>query len=203
MRIIAGKKKPRKGFSFLEILLAVSLTVFIGAGIYKVFSSGLSLWKAGRADLAGEDMDLFFAKFSKDINNCISTDFQASMHRVSFLVHNPSFLLSSEKQIETSSDTLFPIYRVEYVFSPADKSLIKRVYSLGRADYQSEVKAVSQAEDITFSFYVKKGDSLVKTSALEGELPYAVEIKADLSDLHKGESLPVKVIKLPSGTVSY
>ena len=127
----------KKGITLVEILLVASIMTFVGLGIYKTFTSGITVWKWIEANRPDGEVLIFFDKVSSDLRNycdIASSDFNGSSFSVSFLVHNPEYLVVSEN---AQSALLFQddaISRIEYVYIPERKEIRRKMYKYG-ADY--------------------------------------------------------------------
>lgn len=72
-RIITNRhlamKKSVKGFTLVEILIAVLITSFLGAVIFSVFSQGVRLWDRAYQQRSNFDIYYFVEKLNTDLQN--------------------------------------------------------------------------------------------------------------------------------------
>lgn len=79
MKRISRFKKNYQGFTFIEILIAVSIVAFLGASLYATFAAGLKLDRRAKqsfADLA--QMRLILDQLDKDFGRIVNYDFRGS-----------------------------------------------------------------------------------------------------------------------------
>ena len=85
----------KKGITLVEILLVASIMTFVGLGIYKTFTSGITVWKWIEANRPDGEVLIFFDKVSSDLRNycdIASSDFMFLNVGIRFSsLNSPSF----------------------------------------------------------------------------------------------------------------
>ncbi len=61
----------RSGFSLLELLIVTALIPVLSMAVFANFNSGVKLWQAIQANLAEEDVLIFYQKAGEDFTNAI------------------------------------------------------------------------------------------------------------------------------------
>ncbi|MBN3039799.1 MAG: prepilin-type N-terminal cleavage/methylation domain-containing protein [Candidatus Omnitrophica bacterium] len=77
----------KKTFTLIEMLISISLVVILGLVVYSVLSSGIRVWHRANVSYIGEDVNIFFEKFSADLRNSFKykgIDFSGSEHSLKF-----------------------------------------------------------------------------------------------------------------------
>lgn len=79
--------KRNRGFTLLEVLLAVSLVAMVALALYSTFNSGIRVMSLVNQPGAEEDLNIFFEKLSRDLQNSFhyaTIPFQGKSDRFSF-----------------------------------------------------------------------------------------------------------------------
>ncbi len=192
----------KKGITLVEILLVASIMTFVGLGIYKTFTSGITVWKWIEANRPDGEVLIFFDKVSSDLRNycdIASSDFNGSSFSVSFLVHNPEYLVVSEN---AQSALLFQddaISRIEYVYIPERKEIRRKMYKYGFTSPEVDLSSLANVEEATFAFFVSGGvgGGFEKKYTLSDQLPIAVEINIKIRNNSDSTESFTKVIEIP------
>ncbi|MFH1767803.1 MAG: hypothetical protein ABH858_01400 [Candidatus Omnitrophota bacterium] len=146
----------KRSFSLLELVIALSLSLFVGMLIYRTLASGLALWKWHRADRSLGDFVIFFEKMSYDLRNYAdfsSADFQGRPDKITFYVHDPGYLLNGGGKINDSKREFNPsLYRVEYVFLAERKEIRRKLYKFGSQEAYRNTLCLSDVDKVNFSF---------------------------------------------------
>lgn len=65
-------KKAGRGFTFVELLIAVTIFSIVATGIYQVLKKGIEVWSRGRADIARiREIRVFTAVITSDLANAL------------------------------------------------------------------------------------------------------------------------------------
>lgn len=85
-------KKNKTGFTFIELMLAVSIFAIVAVVIYSTFNTGISAWK--KAEVAQnlyQDIRLTLDKMAEDLENAVKysekenfSNFEANQNSISF-----------------------------------------------------------------------------------------------------------------------
>jgi len=181
---MAFKRHKKAGLTLLELLVASSMAVFIGLGIYRTFCSGISAYNWLCTNKPQNDAVIFFEKIAYDLRNYCripGMEFSGSVNRMSFYVHDTDYLLFSPDDIRSSEEeTGMSLFRVEYVFLPGKGQVRRRIYGFSSDTPRVDTEALGGVENLAFKFCLSDGSgNLLEFCPAAGKTPVAVEIKVD------------------------
>jgi len=173
----------RKAFTLIELLLASVIFVWVGLGVYRSLSSGISVFKWLAAHRSSGEAVIFFDRVAKDLRNycdIYGPSFEGASNKVSFFVHNPCYLMDDIGR-SGANDI---IYKVEYVYYPERKEVRRNAYEFGLDKPKAEFLRFSNIESVVFNFHVldAANHKLLKSSMLAKGIPKAVEIEVGILD---------------------
>ena len=193
-------KKDRKAFTFIELLIAVTIFSIIAVSVYSVFNAGIRVWlKTNPIVEDNQAMRILFNTASLDLKNAVAytnigTNFKGEPKKISFMT-----------LIDVAGDKI-PLHtelaRVVYCFDK-DTKAIKRLVA-AKDEGLDETKAKAQEflrdakeEDLGFEYCYKEPYSGTEftykwkdTWQDEAKIPRGIRIK--LGDFRK-------VIFIPTG----
>jgi len=192
----------KKSLILIELLLSVAMTVLISVGIYRAFSSGIAVWKAHYRCKSDENVYIFLEKLAFDLRNCAkysANDFNGDNQKICFFRYddNPLFLSSDSLSDEPLKNSNI-IYKVEYSFSPENKTVKRIMYNLSEGKPIGKSVLLTQITDMEFKFFIyDKQKNLIEASSLAGVIPEALSIKINAKD-NSGNTMKIKqVITIP------
>jgi len=152
-------KKNRTAFTFIELLIAVTIFSIIASSVYSVFSAGIRVWLRTNPIVEGNQaMRILFNTASLDLKNAViytdtGANFKGEPKRISFMT------LIDASGDETPSH--MEIARVVYCFD-RDTKIIKRL-AAAKDEGLDETKARGQEflrgvkeEDLGFEYCYKE-----------------------------------------------
>jgi len=178
-----GNEMNKKSMTLIELLVALSITVVIGLGVYRVLCSGISLWRWHTEHRSLGEVVIFWEKISYDLRNyCPLTlpDFKGTLNSISFFVHNPGYLLQEDSSLKMGKD--LSIYKVEYIFLPYKKEIRRRLYNFGSEKPFRETVVANNIEKLNFTFYLwdeKSKREIVSLNIEEAPQSVGIEVEWD------------------------
>lgn len=196
----------KRGFTFIELMLAVTIFSIIAVSIYSVFRIGAKLWvRTSPLIEANQSFRFFFNAISSDLKSAViytkkGTDFEGEDQRISFMT-----------LVEMSGPNIIPhleLARVVYFYDKTNKA-VKRVVATRLEGFNENAKPSDilnniEDKDFEFEYCYKSGSSATeydyewKNAWQEGEdkekntgkIPRGVKVRA-------GDY--VKTIFIPTG----
>lgn len=144
------RRSSLTGFTFVEILLVMTLLSVIGLSMYATFTNGINFWLRINEKQAAEDIVVFFEKISHDLRNSFrytGIDFRGRDDKVSFPIIG---------EFQGKRGKVEGIGRVEYFFDAGSDSVKTRQsnYSQVYKDKTGpERELVTDIESLSFRYY--------------------------------------------------
>lgn len=192
-------REQYKGFTYIEMLLVVSLLSITSLALYNTFVSGMKIWYQANQLVVEEDIFLFFDRLSTDLYNSFyfsQINFDGEEDKISF----PSILtvLADERGTQ-KGEYIDQIGKVEYYFDKEDNQIYRRQYNYSEAQNKKTPKARSIAKainDVKFHYYYQvKGGYEISTTA--DKLPSLVEVELAFKDSFGKKKTFRKIIDIP------
>ena len=151
----------RRGFTFIELLIAVSIFAVVAIALYSTFFAGISVWRRSGPDgSVYQDVKFAFDDIAKDLKNAVylSGDeesifiFSGSAEEIAFITLEPTF---------SEEDTGRELVKVAYSFDESEGQLIrKRADILAGFDVEKAEKEVllDGLEGFTLEYCYDSGD---------------------------------------------
>ena len=202
LKIMKRKLITQLGFTMVEILLVASLMGVVGVSLYHAFANGLKIWERSRQFTVQEDIDIFWDKIGRDLNNTLNFSrigFQGRENFVSFAA-----------PVQTSADTRSgleagsltdQVGRVEYFFDPGKKTIFRRQANYSQALEQKsgmEVPLLSRVKAVKFLYYYIDTAGQVEKTTTTSNIPVAVEMNIELEN-DSMQSKMTKLVSIPVG----
>ncbi|MCK4257729.1 MAG: prepilin-type N-terminal cleavage/methylation domain-containing protein [Halanaerobiales bacterium] len=131
--------KSQSGFTFIEIIVAVSILSIISLTLYSMLNIGLGLWEhLDQNQWSHNDLQLIINRIGKDLR---STFFRSSTPDKYFFKGNMYQVEFFSREYETGN-----IRNVSYEFSPYDETLFLIVE-------EERIPLITQLERCNFYFY--------------------------------------------------
>lgn len=196
----------KRGFTFIELIIAVTIFAVVAVSIYSVFSVGVRLWRRTSPLIQAEQaMRFFFNTMSLDLANSIAynkkdVNFEGEKQKISFY----TLIDVSAPGVPGHVELAKVIY-----FYDRDKKTVKRAVATAREGLsEADARATDMLEnvedkDFGFEYCYKLGssktdydyewkDTWEDEDADSGKVPRGVKVK--VSDY-------TKTIFIPTGTI--
>ena len=176
--------KIRKGFTFVELLLVVSIMSVLSITIYHTLANGINIWQKVRNLDEQQDVLISFDKMTYDLRNTLilkGIDFEGTQSNLKFptQIHLQADPHSSFK----SGESIDQIGEVEYYFDPRKKAFCRRQADYGQAinkRFDSGRVLVMPVENVSFSYYVQDEGKLVNKKKVADAVPVSVRVSVEL-----------------------
>jgi prepilin-type N-terminal cleavage/methylation domain-containing protein len=171
---ISRVKQPshRRGFTLVEMLVALCVLAIFSVGLASVFFSGMKLYKKVSGDTQGT---LELETFSRDLRQTWT------MSAIKFS--------GNSSRVEFPAVLNYRVAKVIYEYDPLNKQFICRwidYRDILNHKEEYEQKVLFSAAGVEFSYFVFERDSGAYTWTdeweKEGNIPLAVKIKAVIKD---------------------
>lgn len=203
MKKTAYKYLTKKGFTFIEVLLAVSLFSLIGVALYSTFASALKIWEKSQRVVIEEDVTIFFDKLTQDLRNTFyysQIRFLGKEQSLSFVT---TLLTDADRRSSRSSEEVVDqIGRVEYYFDLTNKNVYRRQANYAQSlkeEFQPARQMLFNVTDIQFRYYFIGESDLLVHNFVEEVIPMSVEVKVVFEDEQFGRREMRRFINLPVG----
>ena len=133
----------KKGFTFIELILAVTIFAIIAVSIYSVFRVGIQLWyRTSPLIQANQSVRLFFNTISLDLKNSIPYNKPGVSLKSTFGEEKKSVNFEGEKQ----KISFYALVEVAEPPAPPHTELARIIYSYDR-NKKSVKRAVAAAKE--------------------------------------------------------
>jgi len=188
------KRKSRGGFTFVELLIAVSILSVISLTVYSTLNNGVKIWRRINTAIPEEDYAVFSDKFGREVRNTLrfsSMRFFGNKDRIEF----PSPVRFNELGMET-------VGKVIYAYDPSKDTLYKwrldfsQAYTDREGDPESALKGI---KSLRFGYYFydeEKKKFIWLDEWMKEGLPLAVRVELEF-DGGKGERGITKTVSVP------
>jgi prepilin-type N-terminal cleavage/methylation domain-containing protein len=196
-----NKGSKRNGFTFVEMLLAVSLVGLISLALYQSLSNGLRIWKHAQKFVVEEDIGIFLEKISHDLRNTFKyslISFDGREKRIAF----PTIVrtLQDKKRASGRTNYIDQIGKVEYSFDKAHKTISRRQANYGQAmeeEYGAERLLAKPVHSLRFLYYyIEDGEYKEKRQATE-LMPVAVRVEIEFFEDTGKKRTVERVVPIP------
>lgn len=199
-------KKQAQGFTFIELIIAITIFCIIAVSIYSVFRSGVRIWyRVSPLIQNTQSLRFFFNTISRDLKNSISyakkgMNFEGGRRKISFMT-----------LVEVSGQGISPNAEPARVFYYLDntRKAVRRGVATRMEGFSEDYAKISDVlnniddEDFEFEYCYKMGSSPTEydyewkdewedKEKENGKIPRGVRIRAgDYSE----------IIFIPTGTL--
>lgn len=193
----------------IEMLIAVSITSFLGLVLYTTFYQGMKLWDRSVKLVPDFESDILFEKMAYDLRNAYPSTFQpfgGTGSRMEFFSFSRRELIGNSGEVRIKQ----PV-RVRYFFDPESKRILREETDYKRLlqdkKTEEEAQAAPAAEklrDCKFEYYHENTEKKTyqwKDFWQGGCAPKAIRVSLQYDDQQTIGYL-TKVIALPSGGCS-
>lgn len=189
--------------TLMEILIVVSIVAVVSLSLFNAFSNGLKVWRLSQQLALEEDVAIFLDRLSQDLRNSYLYSkifFEGNHYNLAF----PTRVITKidfNKGADNPEDVEDQMGRVEYVFEPSRRLLIRREanYSQAMIKVFNEPRIMLEGVDrVEFKYiYLTEDKEIVSDDMLE-ILPASIKVEVDFSDQFGKRSFE-KYVDLPLG----
>lgn len=187
-------KKRTHGFTFLELMIALTIFSIMAVSIYSVLGGGIRVWRRSNVIIeANQSLRSFFDAISSDLKNTVKykgVEFEGQAGEMSFMA-----LIDVSDPVNRSTRT--ELAKVVYSFDEGSKT-VKRYVATRESGFDKVntegVDIVSGIEGVSFS-YCYKDETLIPPYRwqdvwqTQGIIPRGVNIK--IKELEKIVFIPM------------
>jgi prepilin-type N-terminal cleavage/methylation domain-containing protein len=176
-------KKGQFGFTFIEIIIVMTMVTVISFAVYATFSNGVKIWQRVNSPLPLEDVNIFLGRFSSDLRNCLlfkSIEFFGSEDSLRFAT-----LVKSSRDFPNS------IGQISYLFDSGHKAAKRAKLDYSGVCNEAEgfvTQTLNNVASLKFKyyFYDKVKNEYLYTDEWQKKdgLPLAVKIEIELRALN-------------------
>ncbi len=194
-----------RGFTLIEVLLAVTIMAVIATGIYTTFAQGLRLWRRAIEIKPDIESNLIFEKAAADLKNLFpgkKPPFKGEQNALEFLTYSPQDLTD-----EDGHRIKQPVF-VRYLYDASAGTLMRSEESLRRQlapkkeTDESLLKPLGLIlKDCSFEYYHQDTEKKIfewKSFWKDTCPPKAVRISLRYDDGNK-TGYQVKILPVPAG----
>ncbi|MDD5135753.1 MAG: prepilin-type N-terminal cleavage/methylation domain-containing protein [Candidatus Omnitrophica bacterium] len=164
----------RKAFTFIELIIAVTLFAIIAVSIYSTFNAGLRIWlKTSPMIEENQALRVFYGTITADLKNALyyhetsqaltkpvfgaeyegKTNFEGSKHKISFM----AIVSVSDNELGTHEEPA----RITYVYDKAGKTVKRLAATKAEGLDENKANAIEmlsgiEDEDFGFEYCYKK-----------------------------------------------
>jgi len=195
------------GYMLIELLFVITLVSIVGLGIYSMFDSGIRVVERVTSTVREEDLNIFFEKFSRDLQNSfpyIGIPFEGVKDKLAFAT-----------TIQTVPELGFNqgIGRVRYFYDRSERAIHRAQEHMSQVFEEEESKStpvLNGVFSLNFKYYEyvpgenaykwteERKSTEEKTSVVKGKIPVAVKIQLEFDDEGKKRSV-TRTIAAPVG----
>lgn len=192
----------RSGFSLLELLIVTALIPVLSLAVFANFNSGIKLWQAIQANVAEEDILIFYEKAGEDFSNALrwsNIDIEGTGTSFSFVTRiDAPAELGGERGIGT----------VRYFFDASGRTIQKETRNLNQLFKKQPGlgrMALSNVDACRFEYLFENTDykrfEWIQEWRKPRELPIAVRVTFHYAGPSDAFEL-VKTFHIPAGGAS-
>ena len=194
--ILTNRNRFNRAFTLIEMLVVVSMVFFVSLAVYATLSAGLRIWKRINVNTPGENISIFFEKFTSDLKNTVK------FSSLSFSGAEDSFEFVS--LVESHRIGNKTIGKIVYSFNNSSRSLKryeKDIAHIFREEPGIEHNALSDIRAVRFYYYHYDKENDYYTWEDEWGLesiPLAIRLELTMGTENASEKF-TKTVSIPVG----
>lgn len=195
--------RRQRGLTLVEMLVALSISAFLGIVLYTVFAQGCRVWQRANRERPQIDLDIALEKITADLRNVVTWSksvkgLKGDKKSVEFYTRMPSS--PGKPELETAELRMKP-GRVRYLWNAGAKTLVRSAEGYGQLlgsqrDKLREQVLLRGVESFKLDYFSpgKEKGLWVKDWGEEG-MPAAVKVTVEFEN-RRGKPLS-KIVGLP------
>ena len=172
----------KRGFTLLELLIAILIFAVIVSAVYSTLYSGIKVWNEGDAHTRfSESSQMALSRITKDIRNV--TEFS----EIKFEGEKNSISMPVIKDVYQDKDLITQIYKVNYYLDSGNIMRDAETYPESLMTQTKKRELVSDIQELVFSYCDVEKEW--KDSWEEANLPYAVKLSIKSKEVNILEAI--------------
>ncbi len=203
------KRNTQNAFTFVELLISITLVALVGVAVYSVLANGIHAWRRGNENRAyARNIRLTTEKMSCDLRNVFEFSdiaFEGTEDSIMF----PGLVLSESDSNSNEVEGYYELGRIAYFYDPGENALCKdeKTYpqALGEKKIGKGKVLLERVDKLEFSYcYLDNATGNYKwkddwKKEEQESIPQAVKIEMVLEKSTHQEDFE-KTVFIPIGT---
>lgn len=194
--LLALSARHKRGFTFIEVIIVISILSIISLVIYTSFSKGINIWQMVNEKSPEEDMNILLDKFSFDLRNTFKfTGINFSGHEdgIEFpvLLNSPRFHKKSVGKVVYSYDSNTNLLNKEEVD-------FNQIYEDKKGLIKHSLKNVKSFKFQYYTYDKGRKEYLWQDEWAKEGLPLAVRIYLEIKDGDRINGF-IRTVGVPTG----
>ena len=188
-----NKREPR-AFTFIEMIMVVSLLSLVSLAIYTTFNNGLRIWYRINAQLFEEDVNILFDRFARDVKNSCrfsGMHFLGSPDKLELVT-----LLDSPRMAKHTVGVVIYFYSEQSEILNREERDFSQVYNNDNGRVMQSLKNIVSLKFQYYAYDSEKKQYVWLDEWLDDSLPLAVRMELEF-DHGAGTDKFSKTVSIP------
>lgn len=202
MDLHVKRYRATNAFTFVEVLLVITLMTVIAIAIYNGIANGIKVWNKAYQVVKEEDVLVFFEKITRDLRNAASfsqINLKGTRSSISFatIVRTPA-----DPKTEARGEYIDQIGKVEYAFDKLRQQVVRRQGNYSEAlrnSFGKEDLLMEHVSAVEFRYLYKTQKGYEWKDKIEIVIPSSVYVAIEFGGKRNKRKMS-KMINLPVGT---
>ena len=194
--------RKKSAFTFIEVLLVITLMAVISIAIYNGIANGIKVWRKAYQIVGEEDVLVFFEKITQDLKNTVPFS-QIGLKGTKDKIAFPAVVRTlGDPRTELRDQYIDQIGKVEYAFDKTHQQLLRRQANYSQAlknSFGKEDLLMEHVSAVEFRYFYKVKNRYEWKDKIEEVIPSSVYVAVEFGK-NRDKRKMQKVINLPVGT---